>query len=236
MPSETPDSNPPRERGGVRTVRISEHERSGYSSDRTRRGEPVRDAAAERALTPRRARGRRLAPSNRMSYAPSSVIVLAGARGAGQAAFAERLFDKGSVAVLSTERIQSMIAGDPAPGQAVDLIGRVATQRLRAGQSVVVVGRALDAQERRDLVLIAQRARRPVHLILLEATRDQLLAGGADEQSLESELPAATELRRGLERETLGEEGFSTVLSLTPRAAEQVRQIGFDLDMRASLD
>jgi len=220
-------------------VKISEHERSGYSSDRTRRGEIIGDDG-DRPVNVRRARGRRLNPSNRLGYAPSSVIVLAGASRVGKTTFADRLFDKGSVAVLSIEKIRRMIASAPdesqARTQALSLIGQVAHQRLRAGQSVVLDGDALDPEERRGLVLIAQQARRPAHLIFLEGSREQLEESGADEAALERDLPLALELRRAVEQNRLGEEGFATVLTLTRRAADQVKQIGFDMDMRASLD
>jgi len=238
MPGEQPPSST--ERGGLRSVKISEHERSGYSSDRTRRGEIIGDSNGDRPANVRRARGRRLNPSNRLGYAPSSVIVLAGASRVGKTAFADRLFDKGSVAVLSLAKIRRMIAATDdeakARAQALSLVGQVAHQRLRAGQSVVFDGDALDPEERRGLVLIAQQARRPAHLIFLEGSREQLEADGADEATLERDLPLAAELRRAVEQERLGEEGFATVLTLTRRAADQVKQIGFDMDMRASLD
>jgi len=238
MPGEQPP--PSTERHGLRSVKISEHERSGYSSDRTRRGEIIGDDRADRPTTVRRARGRRLNPSNRLSYAPSSVIVLAGATGVGKTTFVERLFDKGSVAVLSIEKIRRMIAAPQddaeARTKALSLIGQVAHQRLRAGQSVVLEGDALDADERRALVLIAQQARRPAHLIFLEGSPEQLQESGADEAALERDLPLAAELRRAVEQDRIGEEGFATVLTLTRRAADQVKQIGFDMDMRASLD
>jgi len=230
----------PNERSGLRSVKISEHERSGYSSDRTRRGEPVREDSPRQAETVRRARGRRLPPSNRLGYAPSSVIVLAGAAGSGKTTFAERLFDKGSVAVLSPDKIRRMIAAPPdspeAQAQALSLIGQVAVQRLRAGQSVVIDGRALEPDERRGLVLIAQRARRPAHLIFLEASREQLLESGVGEEDADRDLRLALELRRAIEQDRLGEEGFATVLTLTRRAADQVKQIGFDMDMRAPIE
>ncbi len=228
------------ERSGRRSVKISEHERGGYSSDRTRRGEIIGEDRSERPAAVRRARGRRLNPSTRLGYSPSSVIVLAGPSRVGKTTFADRLFDKGSVAVLSLEKIRRMIAGAgdeaQARAQAVSLVSQVAHQRLRAGQSVVLDGDALDPDERRALVLIAQQARRPAHLIFLEGSREQLEASGADEATLERDLPLATELRRAVEQDRLGEEGFATVLTLTRRAADQVKQIGFDLDMRASLD
>ncbi len=239
MPGEQPPTSPT-ERGGLRSVKISEHERSGYSSDRTRRGEMISDDRDERPANVRRARGRRLNPSNRLGYAPSSVIVLAGPSRVGKTTFAERLFDKGSVAVLSLAKIRRMITAAADEGearaQALSLVGQVAHQRLRAGQSVVFDGDALDPDERRALVLIAQQARRPAHLIFLEGSREQLEESGADEAALERDLPLATELRRAVEQSRLGEEGFATVLTLTRRAADQVKQIGFDMDMRASLD
>jgi len=238
MPSEQPPDST--ERHGLRSVKISEHERSGYSSDRTRRGEPGREDSPRESETIRRARGRRLNPSNRLGYAPSSVIVLSGAAGAGKTTFAERLFDKGSVAVLSLDKIRRMIAApagsEEAQAQALSLIGQVAAQRLRAGQSVVIDGRALTPEERRGLVLIAQRARRPAHLIFLEASREQLIESGVAEEDAERDLPLALELRRAIEQDRLGEEGFATVLTLTRRAADQVKQIGFDMDMRAPIE
>jgi predicted kinase len=236
MPSERPDSTG--DRPGVRSVKIGEHERSGYSSDR-RRGEVLtEDTAGQRPAPVRRARGRRLNPSNRLGYAPSSVIVLAGAAGVGKTFFADRLFDKGSVAVLSVARIQSMIAAEEtqARDQALTLITQVAVQRLRAGQAVVIDGRGLDGADRAPLVAMGQQARRPVHLIFLEGSREQLLEGGASEDAVERDLPLALALRKAIEQDQLGEEGFATVLTLTRRAADQVKQIGFDMDMRAPLD
>ena len=107
--------------------------------------------------------------------------------------------------------------------------------RLRAGQAVVIVGRSLEASEREELVRLAQTAGRPAHLIFLEATAEQLREAGASEEAVERDMPAATELRRAVEQGKLGDEGFATVLTLTPRAADAVRQIGFDLDLRSPI-
>ena len=239
MPSENPPSGAgaPRDRGGVRSVKISEAERGAWSSDRTRRGEIIGDPSGARPAPLRRARGRRLAPSNRMGYSPASLIVVAGPSATDRTAFVERLFDKGSIAVLSIEKVRGMVTGGTETlAPALDLVGKVAEQRLRAGQAVVIETRGLDEEERRPLAMIAQRARRPAHLIALEVSREQLAEEGVEDERLEADMSAAAELRRRAEQGELGEEGYATVLTLTRRAAEGVRQIGFDLDLRSPLD
>ena len=65
---------------------------------------------------------------------------------------------------------------------------------------------------------LAHDLRRPRHLILLDAPRDQVL---------DSERPALDELRRSLDAGELGLEGFQTALRLGGNALTELKRIVF---------
>src|SRR5688500_5348873 len=90
--------------GGPRSVKISNDERGGWSSDRPRReGAPPRQADIS-------VRSRVLAPSDRLRYAPGSILVLASASAAERDRFAERVLEDRS-ALLSLDKVRALLTG-----------------------------------------------------------------------------------------------------------------------------
>src|SRR5271167_123766 len=97
----------------ARSVKISDDERTGWSSDRPRRdGAPARPAD----LT---VHCRVLAPADRLRYSPGSLVVVAGAAADERDGFLERLIED-RANLLSLERVRALLAG------------RVATEELDA--------------------------------------------------------------------------------------------------------
>src|SRR5881398_52454 len=128
-----------------RSVKIPENERGGWSSERPRRpGEPERP--------PRQAdvsvRGRVLAPSDRMRYAPGSLLLIVGADAAAREAFAARVLeDQG--ALLSVRKLrEGRVPAGEVDDKAHALLDATAAKRLASGQTVVITLEGLDAAER----------------------------------------------------------------------------------------
>jgi hypothetical protein len=200
----------------TRSVRISDDERGGWSSDRPRRegGRPPRPVDVS-------TRCRVLKPSDRMRYTPGSlVVVVAGSKDA-RDAFTERVFEEKG-AVFSLDKVRSLLAGrvDPeeAEDRAVQLLDAAVLKRLEAGESVVIAADGLDPEERERFVRMAHKLRRPRHLILLEVPRDDVP---------EEDRPALNELRTALDAAEVGQEGFQTALRLGGGAAGEVKRIVF---------
>ncbi|MEA2310050.1 MAG: hypothetical protein QOE28_18 [Solirubrobacteraceae bacterium] len=201
-----------------RSVKISEDERSGWSSERPRRpGEPERP--------PRKAdvsvRGRVLAPSDRIRYSPGSLLLVASADAPARDAFVARVLAE-PTALLSIEKVRALIEGrvptEQLPEKAQALLDAAATKRLAAGQTVVIPLQSLEADEREHYIRLAHAHRRPRHLVLLESGRDSV----ADEDRA-----ALGELRTALDSGGLGQEGFMTSLRLGGRAVSELKRIVF---------
>jgi hypothetical protein len=203
----TPDSS--------RSVKISPDERTGWSSERPRRdGAPPRPADIS-------VRSRVLSPSDRLRYSPGSLLLIVGAAATKPAAFAERVVEERG-AVLSLGKVRNLLAGrvDEAEleSRAHELLGAAVLKRLQANQTVIVAIDGFDPAERERYVRLAHGARRPRHLILLETRRDQVL---------DEERPALDELRRALDANELGQEGFQTTLRLGGAALTELKRIVF---------
>jgi len=198
-----------------RSVRISEDERGGWSSDRPRReGGPARppDVAV---------RGRVLRASDRLRYAPGSLLLIAGASAPERERFAQRVVED-RTALLSVDRVRGLLAGRVPEAEidvrAGDVLDAAILKRLQARAGVVVTAAGLDPAERERYVRLAASARRPRHLILVETGRE----GVADEDR-----PALNELRRALDAGELGAEGFETALRLGGRSVGELKRIVF---------
>jgi hypothetical protein len=203
----TPDSS--------RSVKISPDERTGWSSERPRRdGAPPRPADVS-------VRSRVLSPSDRLRYSPGSLLVIVGAAAAEPARFAERVVEERG-AVLSLDKVRTLLTGrvaeDELESRAHELLGVAVLKRLTASQTVIVAIDGFDRAERERYVRMAHGARRPRHLILLETRRDQVL---------DDERPALDELRRALDANELGLEGFQTTLRLGGNALTELKRIVF---------
>jgi hypothetical protein len=99
-----------------------------------------------------------------------------------------------------------------------ELLEAAVLRRIRANQSVVIPTESFDPAARERYVRLAHANRRPRHLILLEARRDDVL---------DDERAPLDELRRRLDAGELGSEGFQTVLRLSGNALTELKRIVF---------
>jgi predicted kinase len=200
----------------ARSVKISEDERGGWSSDRPRRG----GAAAERPADVS-TRCRVLTPSDTLRYSPGSLLFVVSPSGEQREKFLTRVLETQST-VFGIDKIRALVAGrvpaDQEAEQAAQLLDNVVTKRLEAGESVVFAAETLDAEERDHYVRIAHRFRRPRHLLLLEAPRDQVS---------DDDRATLNDLRRRLDAGQLGAEGFQTALRLGGSAIGEVKRVVF---------
>ncbi len=202
---------------GVRSVKIPEDERGGWSSDRPRRTSgPPRPAD----LT---VRCRVLRPSDRMRYSPGSLLVVVSASAPEREQFVERVIeDRDKGAVLSPAKVRGLIAGrvpeDQIAAQADKVLEAALLKRLEAGETVVIAADGLEAAERERYVRPAAALRRPRHLILIEVGKDRV--AGEDRSAL-------NELRRALDAGELGEEGFQTAMRVGGASVSELKRIVF---------
>jgi predicted kinase len=203
-------ANPP----NTRSIKIADDERGGWSSDRPRRGGPPRPADIS-------TRCRVLAPSDSLRYSPTSLLLIVSPSAERRDAFAERLIqDRGSL--LSLDRVRRLLAGRVAEEEmddrAQELLDAAANKRLEAGEPVVITAAGLDPDERDRYARLAAAAKRPRHVILVEAGVD----GVEDEDRR-----ALNELRRRLDAGEMGAEGFQTALRLGGDAVSELKRIVF---------
>ena len=200
----------------ARSVKISEDERGGWSSDRPRRG----GAAAERPVDIS-TRCRVLAPSDTLRYSPGSLLVVVSPSPEQRDRFLTRVLETQST-VFGIDKIRALVAGrvpaDQEAEQAAQLLDNVVAKRLEAGESVVLAADTLDAEERDRYVRMAHRLRRPRHMLLLEAPRDQV----SDDDRV-----TLNDLRRRLDAAELGAEGFQTALRLGGSTIGEVKRVVF---------
>jgi hypothetical protein len=206
-PMSTPD--PPR------SVKIGADERTGWSSERPRKdGAPPRPPDLS-------VRSRVLRPSDRLRYTPGSLLVILGPAAADPTKFAERVLEERGT-LFSLASVRAMLAGRVAEEEleekANQLLQATVLRRVQASQTVVLATDSLQPAERERYVRIAHAQRRPRHLILLEARRDDVLE---DERGL------LDELRKALDAGELGQEGFQTALRLSGDAISEVKRIVF---------
>jgi hypothetical protein len=199
----------------TRSVKIPEDERGGWSSDRPRRGNrPERPADIS-------TRCRVLQPADRLRYSPGSLVVVVSGSDEEADRLAQRVFEERG-AVLSTVKVRGLLAGkvpeEEVADKAAALLAAAAAKRLNAGDSTVVAGKLLDAADREPFVRLAAQLRRPRHVILVEASR---------EQTEDADRPKLNELRTLLDAGELGGEGFQTALRLGGGAAGELKRIVF---------
>jgi len=199
----------------ARSVKISDDERTGWSSDRPRRdGAPARPANIS-------VHCRVLSPADRLRYSPGSLLVVASASSAERDRFLDRLIED-RACLLSLPKVRALLAGRVAEeemqARAEELLRAAVSKRLQNKETVVLAADGLDADEREPFVRMAAALKRPRHLILLETARDQVR---------EEDHPALNELRRALDAGELGGEGFQTALRLGGGSAAEVKRILF---------
>ncbi len=203
---------------GPRSVKISDDERGGWSSERPRRpGEPERPPRPVDVSV----RGRVLQRADRLRYTPGSLLLIACPDHAARDRFCARVLEEKNV-LLSRGALRTLLQGRVAPEEieekAAALLDATAAKRLAGGQSVVVALEGLDPAEREHYVRMAAPHRRPRHLILAEPAPDAV----AEE---DREVLAA--LRTALDQGQLGAEGFMTSLRLSGRAIDEVKKVIF---------
>ncbi len=195
-----------------RSVKISDDERGGWSSDRPRRdGAPPRPAD----LT---VRCRVLPPTDHMRYTPGSLLLVVSASVIERDRFLDRLIEDKS-AVLSLDKVRALLAGrvpeEQMEEKAGELLQAAIKRRLTAGDTVVVGLDTLSAEEREPILRAATELKRPRHLIFLDTKVP-------DEDRAEHDA-----LRKGLEAGDLGAEGVQTAMRLGGSAITDLRIIVF---------
>ncbi len=201
--------------GNSRSVKISPDERTGWSSER-----PRKDGATPRPADIS-ARCRVLAPADRLRYMPGSLVVIVGPAATDPARFADRVVEERGAAI-SLARVKSLLAGrvdeSELEARSWELLTTAVNKRLKEGETVVVPVEGFDREERERYTRLAHGFRRPRHLILLDAGRDQVP---------DDERPALDELRRALDAGEVGQEGFQTALRLGGSARGELKRIVF---------
>ncbi|HMJ03412.1 MAG TPA: hypothetical protein VK506_10750 [Conexibacter sp.] len=199
----------------LRSVRFSDDERGAWSSDR-----PRRDGAAQRPADIS-TRCRILSPSDRLRYSPGSLLLLVAPSAAERDRFAARVIEDRN-AYLSLDKVRALLRGrvpaEEAEQRAVELLDTAVGKRIEAGETVVLGVDGLGVEAREPYVRMAAAVRRPRHVILLEAGRDE-----ADEEGR----AALDELRRALVAGDLGSEGVQTALRLSGGTVAEVKKIVF---------
>ncbi len=201
---------------GQRSVKIGEDERGGWSSDRPRKaGGPPRPPDVS-------VRCKVLRPADELRYSPGSLLVIASGSPAARDALAARVLETQGL-VLSVDRVKGLLTGksvadDVADAKAPELLDAAVTKRFEANETVVIPAHGLDAEERERYVRLAHGFRRPRHLILVEAGRDEV----PDEAR-----PALNDLRSRLDAGELGAEGFHTALRLGGQSVGELKRVVF---------
>jgi predicted kinase len=198
-----------------RSVKISDDERGGWSSDRPRRdGAPPRPADVS-------VRCRVLSPSHEIRYSPGSLLLIVSPSLTQRDRFTQGLIDN-RASLLSLGRVRVLLAGrvpeEDMASRAEEILDAAVLKRLEENETVVITAEGLQPEERERYVRMAARFKRPRHLILVDTTRD-----GVDED----DRAALNELRRRLDAGELGAEGFNTALRLGGGALTELKRIVF---------
>jgi hypothetical protein len=201
-----------------RSVKISDTERGGWSSDR-----PRRPGDAERPPKPMdvSVRGRVLRPSDRLRYNPGTLVMIACADPALRERLVKRVVDEQGT-ILSAGKVRALLEGKVAAeeleAKAQQLLDAAVTKRLAAQQSVVIPLETLSAEERERYVRLAAAHRRARHLLLVEVPKDSVP---------EDDRGPLQDLRTKLDAGALGEEGFMTSLRIGGGLVDELKKIVF---------
>jgi predicted kinase len=210
----------------TRSVKIGEDERTGWSSERPRRdGAPRQVDISTRCKVLRPSdisvRCRVLAPSDHLRYSPTSLLVIVSPSPAERDRFAERMISN-RAALLSLGKVRALLAGrvpdDELAGRAQEILDAAVLKRLQAGETVVLAAEGMEAEERERYARMAASSKRPRHLLLLEAAREDVQ---------EEDRAALNELRRRLDAGELGAEGFQTAVRIGGGSVHELKRILF---------
>lgn len=203
-------STPP---SSARSVKISEDERGGWSSDRPRRdGAPPRPADLG-------VRCRVLPPTDHHRYSPGSLVLVVSASEKEREKFVARVIeDKNSI--LSAVKVRALLAGrvaeDEVEGKTQEVLGAAIKRRLSSGDTTVVALDTLTAEEREPILRMATELKRPRHLIFLDTKPEDGDARAENDA-----------LRKALNAGELGDEGVQTAMRLGGSAISDLRMIVF---------
>ncbi|UTI65143.1 hypothetical protein NBH00_02770 [Paraconexibacter antarcticus] len=195
-----------------RSVKISDDERGGWSSDRPRRdGAPPRPADLS-------VRCRVLPTTDHMRYTPGSLVLVISASKIERDRFTDRLIeDKNSV--LSRDKVRALLTGRVADDQieekSEELLLAAIRRRLTAGDTTVIGLDTIGAEEREPILRMATELKRPRHAIFL----DTKVSG---EERAEHDA-----LRKAVDAGDLGAEGVQTAMRLGGSAITDLRIIVF---------
>src|ERR1700722_2042913 len=144
----------------ARSVKISDDERGGWSSDRPRRdGAPPRPANVT-------VHCRVLSPTDRLRYSPGSLVVVACASPVERNRFVTRLIED-RASLLSLEKVRRRRAGRVAEPEiderAQELLLAAVAKRLENRETVVIAAERLDAAERGAFVRLAAAPHTSAH-------------------------------------------------------------------------
>jgi predicted kinase len=199
----------------TRSVKISDDERGGWSSDRPRReGAPPRPADVS-------VRCHVLVAQHEIRYSPGSLLLIVSPSRTERDRFTQRLIEH-RASVLSLGRVRVLLAGKVAEeeiaSRAEEILEAAVRKRLEENETVVLTAEGLGADERERYVRLAHGFQRPRHLILIDASGE----GVQDEDRA-----ALNELRRSLDAGELGAEGFNTALRLGGGNLAELKRIVF---------
>jgi predicted kinase len=148
-------------------------------------------------------------------------LVVVGAAAASPASFVDRVVEERPTA-LSMAKVRTLLAGRVPEAdietRAAELLEAAVSKRIAAKQSVALALEGFDRDERERYVRLAHAQRRPRHIILIEAPRDQVT---------DDERGPQDQLRRALDDAELGAEGFQTSLRLGGSALQELKRIVF---------
>ena len=202
-----------------RSVKISDDERGGWSSDRPRREGAPRPANIS-------VRCKVLSPEHEIRYSPGSLLLIVSPSLTARDRFTRDVVDN-PASLLSLGRVRVLLTGkvpeEELATRAQEVLDAAVLKRLEQKETVVLTADGLEPDERERYVRMAFSFKRPCHLILIDASRDEV----ADDDRA-----GLNELRRRLDAGELGAEGFHTALRLGGGNLSEVKRIIFQLPPR----
>jgi predicted kinase len=162
-----------------------------------------------------------LAPTHRLRYSPGSLVVVVGASATQPAAFAERVVEERGAAI-SLAHVKKLLVGrvdaSEIDSRAQELLDAAVMKRLQKSETVLIPIEGFDRAERERYTRMAHSLRRPRHLILLDAGREDV----PDDERAELD-----QLRRAVDAGEVGAEGFQTAMRLGGNARSELKRIIF---------
>jgi protein phosphatase len=171
------------------------------------------------------------AAADGLALPADALVVLIGVSGSGKSSWAARQFPPREI--LSSDAFREMVSGNAADqsasADAFRLLHLAARARLRRGLRTVIDATNLTLRARRQLLAAAQVAGRPTVAVVFDVPLERCLAQNAERAERRVPESVLRDQQRQLEvaRQTLGEEGFSAMMTLTARDLDA----GYDAGM-----